>query len=239
MLKNVLKIVFVFITGMAGGIFAEQAFWPYLPQRPFFSQYQSSENKFIKLPAKAEQKKEITIQENTALKDAVEKVEKVVVGVKAGKTISGSGIIITSDGLMVTLAELLPRGEDFAFFINGKTPKYQVLKRDLKNNLALVKIEGADFQTCGFADSEKLKLGERIFLVGTLFGKTGPFKSVNEGIVKSSTGDFIRTNIIENNALNGSPLFNIKGELLGLNMADSQGKVIAIPVAKIRAFVGL
>jgi len=238
MLKNVLKIVFVFIIGMAGGVFAEQAFWPYLFQRPFFSQYQSP-GKLIKLPIKAEQKKEIIIQENTALKDAVEKVEKTVVGVKAGKTISGSGIIITSDGLMVTLAELLPRGEDFTFFVNDKTPKYQVLKRDLKSNLALAKIEGADFSTCGFADSEKLKLGERIFLVGTLFGKTGFFKSVNEGIVKSFTGNSIRTNIIENYALNGSPLFNIKGELLGLNMIDSQGKVSAIPVAKIRAFVGL
>ena len=124
MLKNVLKIIFVFIIGMAGGIFAEQALWSYFPQRPFFSQYQTSGNKFTKLPIEEKQKKEIIIQENTALKDAVEKIEKVVVGVKTktrtGKTISGSGIVITSDGLMVTLAELLPQGENFAFFIRSE-----------------------------------------------------------------------------------------------------------------------
>ncbi|GAI52448.1 unnamed protein product, partial [marine sediment metagenome] len=55
-------------------------------------------------------------------------------------------------------------------------------------------------------------------------------------IVKFFAGDYIRTNIFEKNTLSGSALFNIKGELLGLNTIDSEGKVTAIPITTIRAF---
>jgi len=151
---------------------------------------------------------------------------------------------------MITLAELVPQGESFAFFVDEQTPNYQILKRDLKNNLALIKLEGTDFQTCGFADFEKTRLGERIFLIGTVpnsqvgivpkGSKDGDnfSKLVNEGIIKFFNDKYIQTNIFEKYALSGSPLFNIEGELLGLNTIDSQGKVTAIPITKIRAFVG-
>lgn len=227
MLKNILKIVSVFIVGMGGGIFASKIVWPYkYPSEPG--------------PVYLTERNEITIQENVALQEAVEKVEKAVVGVKTkeGKILEGSGIILTSDGLMVTLAELLPQGEKFAFFIDAKTPKYQVLKRDLKNNLALVKIEEGNLPTISFADFSKLRLGERVFLVGMSFGEISSFKIVNEGIVKFFNEDYIQTNIFEKYALSGSALFNIKGELLGLNTVDSEGKITAIPITKIREFIG-
>lgn len=223
MYKNILKIVVVFIFGIAGGIFANQVLWP-------------------STPVAVTEKKEVIIQENVALQDAVGKVEKTVVGIKTktkdGKVIYGSGLIVTSDGLMITLAEILPKGGDFVFFVDNKTPKWQILKRDVENNLALVKLEERGLQACGFADFETLKLGERVFLIGTIFEKIGPLKVVNEGIVKFFTQDYIRTNIFEKNTLAGSPLFNIKGDLLGLNTVDSEGKITTIPVTKIRAFLG-
>ena len=152
---------------------------------------------------------------------------------------SGSGLIITSDGLIITLAELIPRGESFAFFIDGQTPKYQILKRDIKNNLALVKIEGTDFQTCSFADFKKTRLRERIFLIGAVSqGGNSFLKLVNEGIIKFFNDEYIETNIFEKYTLSGSPLFNIEGELLGLNTIDAEGKVFSIPITKIRAFIG-
>jgi len=81
-MKNILKIIFVFIVGIAGGIFADQVLWPYLSQRPFFSQYQFSKNQLAQLPTGAVEKEKITIEENTALQDAIERVEKAVVGVR-------------------------------------------------------------------------------------------------------------------------------------------------------------
>jgi len=226
MFKNILKLVVVFVLGIAGGIFADKFLWPYLEHAPVY----------------VTEKNEITIQENVALQQAVEKVEKAIVGVrtktKEGKILTGSGVVVTSDGLMITLAELLPQGESFVFFVDGKTPQYQVLKRDLKNNLVLVKIEEQNLPTIGFADFGRLKLGERVFLVGMILGKDGSYKVVNEGIVKFFDDDHIQTNILEKNNLAGSPLFNIQGELLGLNTINSEGNVIAIPVTKLRQFVG-
>ncbi len=235
MSKNILKIIIIFVIGMVGGIFADQILWPYFVEGPFFY------NQLANFPVSISGTKEITIQENVALQKAVEKVEKAVVGVrtklKSGKILSGSGLIVTSDGLIVTLAELVPRGEDFVFFVDGKTPNWQILKRDVKNNLALIKVEEKDLVTVGFAQDE-LKLGERVFLVGVIWEKTGPLKMVNEGIVKFFAQDYIRTNIFEKYTLAGSPLFNIRGELLGLNTIDSKGKVTAIPITAIRNFIG-
>ena len=244
MLRNILKIIGIFILGIAGGIFANQILWPYFAERPLF--YQSGLEKPV---VYLREKKEIIIQENTALKNAIEKVEKTVIGVKTetpkGKVLEGSGLIVASDGLVVTLAELVPRGAKFSFFVEGEKVRFQILKRDLKENLALIKIEKSNLPTVSFANLEKLNLGERIFLVGIIFEKdadlagAGPYlkKNVNEGIVKSFDENFIKTNITEKEALSGSPLFNIEGELLGLNIIED-GKVVTIPITKIKKFSG-
>ncbi|MCX6759096.1 MAG: serine protease [Candidatus Nealsonbacteria bacterium] len=238
MLKNILKIITIFIIGMVGGIFANQILWPYFVERPLFYQYGLEES-----PTYITETKEIIIQENIALKDALEKVKKTVAGVrtqtKTGKVLEGSGFIVTSDGLMVTLAELVPQGSDFTFFIDNESVSFQILKRDLKENLALIKISDSVFTTVSFARLEKLKMGERVFLIGVTFENEIPSKLVNEGIVKTFDENFIQTNILESSLFAGSPLFNIEGEVLGINTIDSKGRVIAIPISKIREFVGL
>ena len=237
MLKNIFKIISIFIIGIVGGIFADQILWPYFIERPLFHQYRLEQS-----PVYVTERKEVTIQENVAIINAIEKVEKVVVGVrtetKAGKILEGSGLIITSDGLMVTLAELVPQGSNFSFFIDGKKVHFQILKRDLKENLALVKIEEESLPTVSFADLEKMKLGERVFLIGVIFENEKPSKIVNEGIVKSFSKDIIKTNIFEENILKGSPLFDIEGNILGLNTIDKEGKVITTPISKIKEFAG-
>jgi len=241
MLRNIFKVLAIFIIGAVGGIFADQILWPYFIERPLFYQYRLEQS-----PVYVTERKEITIRENLALKNAIEKVEKVVIGVKSetpkGKILEGSGLIVTSDGLIVTLADLVPRGSTFSFFIDGELVHFQILKRDLKENLALVKIEKSNLPTVSFADLEKLKLGERVFLVGIIFNKqkiTSPGLVVNEGIIKNFDENKIETNIFEKENLAGSPLFNIEGEVLGLNTINLEGKVIAIPISKIKKFLGL
>jgi len=230
MAKNVLKIICFFVVGMVGGIFADQIFWPYFIEKPLFHQYRLEQS-----PVYVTEKKEVIIQENTALREAIEKVDKTVVGVKAqtktGETLEGSGLIVTSDGLLVTLAELVPQGSEFAFFVDGKAVSYQILKRDATENLALVKLGEAKLSTVVFADLNKLKPGERVFLVAV--------GTVNEGIVKSFNKDLIETNITETDNIKGSPLFNIAGEVLGLNTVDSGGAVITIPISQIKEFIGM
>ena len=121
MRKSIVTIIFFFIVGMDGGIFADQILGP-----QFFYQQPITQN-----VTKIE---EIHIQENTALKDGIEKGEKVVVGIKTktstGRILEGSGLIITSDGFVVTLAELVPKGSTFTVYIDGEEVDSQILKRD-------------------------------------------------------------------------------------------------------------
>jgi len=238
MLKNIFKIISIFIIGLVGGIFADQIFWPYFVERPLFYQYRLEQ-----APIYVTEKKEIIVEENIALRKAIEKIDKAVVGVKtktkAGKILEGSGLIVSSDGLIVTLADLVPSGSEVTFFWEGKRPSFQILKRDLNENLALIKIGETNLPTTGFVDLERIRLGERVFLMGVIFEKGGiPKKTVNEGIVKTFDGNSIQTNIIEKNTLSGSPLFNIEGNALGLNIIDKEGKVTAIPISKIKSFIG-
>ncbi len=235
------KILAFFIAGMIGGIFAEEVFWPYFIERPLFYQYRLDQR-----PVYVTEKKEIRIQENTALKDALEKVKKTLVGVRTkitgGRILEGSGLILTSDGLMVTLATLIPLGSDPNFFLDDKQVNSQILKRDLKENLVLIKLEGSDLVTAGFGDLEKLKIGERVFILGTVF-KSGKEiklgKITNEGIVRSFDDNLIQTNIFEKTNLAGSPLFDIEGKVLGINIIDKEGRIGAISIKKIRDFAGI
>lgn len=240
MLKNILKIIAIFIIGIVGGIFADQILWPYFVERPLFYQYRLEQS-----PVYVTERKEIIIQENVALKNAIEKVERVVIGVKTktkdGKILEGSGLIVTADGLVVTLANLVPQNSNFSFFVDGAPNQIigggQILKRDLKENLALIKIEETNLPTVGFANLEKIKLGERVFLAGIIFENNSLEIVVNEGIVTNFDQDSISTNIFEKNTLAGSSLFDIEGNVLGLNTINKEGKVIAIPISKIRKFV--
>ncbi len=225
MKKKVLQILAIFVVGILGGLFANQFIWPYFIERPVY----------------ITERKEIIIEENTALKNAVEKVEKTVVGIKTTnkeKILNGSAMILTSDGLIVTLAELVPQGSEFLFFVEGEPSSYQILKRDLTNNLALIKLEQNNLPTVGFADLNKIKTGERIFLIGTIYGVKEFTRGVNEGVVSYFDESLISTNILERGTMAGSPLFNIKGEFLGLATIDYWGIVGIIPVDIIRTFAG-
>ncbi|XOB41146.1 MAG: trypsin-like peptidase domain-containing protein [Candidatus Nealsonbacteria bacterium] len=225
MKKKALQILSIFIIGILGGLFANQFIWPYFLERPVY----------------VTERKEITIEENIALRNAVERVEKTIIGIKSTskeKILIGSAMVLTSDGLIVTLAELVPQGSEFLFFVEGEPSSYQILKRDLTNNLALIKLEQSSLPTVGFADLNKVKTGERIFLVGTIYGVKEFTRGVNEGIVSYFNENLISTNILEKSTMAGSPLFNIKGEFLGLATIDYWGVVSIIPVDVIRDFAG-
>ena len=129
------------------------------------------------------------------------------------------------------MAEFIPQGASFDFFVDNQSFSYQILKRDLKDNLALIKLSNSSLNTVGFAGLDKLKIGERVFLLGP--------GTVNEGIVSSFNQNLIQTNMIESVSSAGSPVFNIQGEILGISSINNQGKVSVIPITKIRSFIGI
>lgn len=239
--------------GALGGLLFQIFVLPYLVLSPWFEKFE-----FIKILKEKQiivnPKEEIIIQENTALEKAIEKVEKSVIAVQTetagGKTLEGSALVLTSDGLVITLAELVPSGSEIKFIIDpspsvkgegvidNEKPKFQVLKKDIKNNLALIKLEKNDLTTCGFSDFEKIKLGKRVFLIAAVYKNKIISKIANEGIIRTFDDNFIKTNIFDKAISLGSPLFDIEGRVLGLNFIDSDGKISAISIQKIKTFAG-
>lgn len=237
MIKNILKIIAIFIIATVGGIFADQIFWPYFVERPLFYKYSLDRQ-----PVNIIENKTIIVQENEALLDAFSKAEKAVGAIKTtlknGKKLEGSGLIISSDGLVVTLAELVPQGGIFSLFFDNRVVSFTVEKRDVEKNLALLKIDEKNLPTVSFGDFSKIKTGQRVFLVSAL--NSNPLlKTANEGIVKYTSNGTIFTNIKENTTASGSSLFDIEANVLGLNVIDENGRVSAISINTIREFAGL
>jgi len=234
MLKDVFKILAVFILGISGGIFGSQFLLPLFIGAPFFSI-----SDFSSVPVYINKTQKIYIEENRALVDALEEIKGAVVGIetrtKRGERLNGSGLILTSDGITVSLAQLFPKGGSSIFYFKGKEVKYQLLKRDTKKNLVLVQLKGDDFPTVGFAEPKRARLGERVFLAGVDFGEKKPAYFANEGIIRRLGENEFGTNIIEKKA-HGSALFDIKGNVLGLNYIDKSGRVFAISIEEIRKF---
>lgn len=243
--KIVLAVCLVLIGGVIGSMLFQLFVFPYILQNSYFAQFQFIKN-FKEGKIIINNREEYLITQETALEKSIEQVDKSVVAIQSkidSGTIYGSGVIVTSDGMIITLSSLAPVSANIKIFSQGEdgtvsllAEKPEVLKRDAKNNLILLKITGTNLNASGFSDTGEVKLGEKVFLMGIVAEKLE--RVVNEGIVKSISQDLIKTNIFESGALNGSPLFNIKGNLVGLNTIDSQGKIIAIPIQKIKDFAG-
>jgi len=238
-IKEIFKIIAILILGALGGLLFQALVLPYLFTNPYFERFQ-----FVKILKEREivvnPKEEITITENVALEKAIEKVKDSIVFVrsksKTGKILEGSGLILTSDGLILTLSDLVPQNYEIKIFLGGKEFTPKILQR--KNNLALLKIEEKNLKTISFADFEKTKLGERVFLLGVVSENNFQKMVANEGIIKTFDEKIIQTNISESKNLQGSSLFNIEGQLVGLNTIDKEGKIIAISIKEIREFIG-
>jgi len=194
----------------------------------------------IQGPVLVAQKQETIVRENEAIVDAIAKISGIamyveVVGAKGAKT-SGSGVIITSDGLAAVPYSLYPPGTQAEISVGGQKAAYSVLKRDKAANIVIIKLDDSNRPTAGFAAAEDIKLGQRVFMVG-MFSQASNF--ANEGIVRSIGADSIGTTIMEMPTAAGSPVFDIKGNIIGIAAVDKDGFVGIIPVAKIKEIAGL
>jgi S1-C subfamily serine protease len=232
---NFLKILVIFLIGALGGILASR----YLIN---FTAIQ--EPVAVSQPKYVLEQKNVYVQESVALEDAIKKVKDSLFLVESsdgkGNKTFGSGLVLTSDGLGITLAGLTPQGYQFKFYLDGGAPSFQVLNRDLNKNLALLKFEKNNLETVGFFDLEKLDLGKRIFLLGRIESDdSSPAFFVDEGIVSNFTSNNIKTNIRGDKNYLGAPVFDVEGNVLGLSYLDEEGIVNIIPISQIKSLAGL
>ncbi len=133
----------------------------------------------------------------------------------------GTGCIIDKNGIILTSAHVLDEGNDIIVTTsNGEDYKATVIKKLGENkDIALLKILAPrELATVKLGDSEKIKVGEKVFAIGNPFGFKGTF---TQGII--SRIDYVKNRIQTDAAINpgssGGPLLNAKGEIIGINQA--------------------
>ncbi len=138
----------------------------------------------------------------------------------------GSGFIIDSSGLIVTNNHVIEKAVSINVILtDNRSFKATLIGRDQKTDLALIKIDvGEDLPTVSWGDSNKAKVGNWVLAIGNPFGLVN---TVTAGIISArardiSVGpfdDFIQTDAAINRGNSGGPLFNLDGEVIGVNTA--------------------
>jgi serine protease Do len=137
----------------------------------------------------------------------------------------GSGFIINKNGTVVTNNHVIQDSEDILIKVGTKEYKAKVIGADPLADLAVLKMETTDrFTPVSFGDSDKARVGDWVVAIGNPFGLGG---TVTSGIISARNrdinltryDDFIQTDASINQGNSGGPLFNLKGEVIGINTA--------------------
>ena len=140
---------------------------------------------------------------------------------------TGSGVIISSDGYIVTNNHVIDSASDIEITLNNKKKyKAELIGTDKENDIALLKINAElDLPYIPFANSDNIKVGEWVLAVGNPYNLTS---TVTAGIVSAKGRDlegnsaidsFIQTDAAVNPGNSGGALVNTRGELVGINTA--------------------
>ena len=162
----------------------------------------------------------------------------------------GSGVIISADGYIVTNNHVVERADDIVIKMNNDEREYvaKLVGADPKNDIALLKIDAEKLPAVHFADSDAVRVGDWTLAIGNPFGLGG---TVTAGIIsgrgrqigQGPYDDFLQTDTAINPGNSGGPLFNMAGDVVGINTAiftrsgGSQGVGFAIPANTVELVV--
>ena len=155
----------------------------------------------------------------------------------------GSGFVLSEDGYIITNNHVIDQAEEISVILSDNTKiEAELIGRDMKTDIALIKINtDKKLIPVVFGDSDKIRVGDWVLAIGNPFGLGG---SVTAGIVSAKSRDiesgpydnFIQTDASINQGSSGGPMFNMNGEVIGINSAifsttgASMGIGFAIPV---------
>ena len=214
-------------------------------------------------------RRQILVQESSAVVDVVRQVSPSVVSITsvtstqdmfgfgaAQQQGAGTGMIISSDGLILTNSHVVPEGSgSLSVFTNdGKEYKNaQVVARDTATDIAFVKIDASGLKPVTIGDSKGLVVGQPVVAIGNALGQfqntatEGIISGLGRPIVAGDDGsqsgaeslqDLIQTDAAINPGNSGGPLVNIDGQVIGMNTAvagDAQNIGFAIPMNEVTA----
>lgn len=179
-------------------------------------------------------------------------------GTEQKKISSGTGFIISSDGTVATNKHVVADTEaNYSVILNdGRKFEVDVVARDLVQDIAILKIKKAEsedtFKYVSLGNSDNIKIGQKVIAIGNALGElqntvsVGIVSGLNREIVASSSigeerlSEVIQTDAAINFGNSGGPLINLRGEIVGINVAkSSSGENIgfSLPVNIIKKIV--
>ncbi len=135
----------------------------------------------------------------------------------------GSGFIISSDGYILTNGHVVDAADEVTVKLNDKREfKAKVIGADRRTDVALIKIDASGLQAVRFGDPSRLKVGEWVVAIGSPFGfentvTAGIVSAKGRSLPQENFVPFIQTDVAVNPGNSGGPLFNMKGEVVGIN----------------------
>src|SRR3954470_16685903 len=135
----------------------------------------------------------------------------------------GSGFIITHDGYILTNAHVVEGADEINVkFTDKREYKAKVIGADKRTDIALIKIEGTGLPVVKFGSPERLKVGEWVVAIGSPFGfentvTAGIVSAKGRSLPQENFVPFIQTDVAINPGNSGGPLFNMRGEVVGIN----------------------
>jgi serine protease Do len=224
-------VALALILGLAGGVLGSFAFIRYFASA---------------IPA---DRKQLIVQESSAVIDTAKKVSPAVVSITSkavtqgffGNTQqvqgAGTGMIVTADGLILTNRHVVEdTSANYTVVLsNGKTYPATVVARDTVNDVAFVRISAGGLPTVSLADSASVKVGQQVVAIGNALGQfqntvtEGIISGVSRGITAGDGSDLsssseqlqnvFQTDAAINPGNSGGPLVNLDGQVVGMNTA--------------------
>ena len=163
-----------------------------------------------------------------SLEEIVETTSPSVVQIQAGVS-SGSGFIISEDGLIVTNAHVVGNEREVNVWLStGRSFNAEVMGLDSDADLAVVKIDGDEqFDALSLGNTEDIRLGAEVIALGFPLAEIGDDLTVTRGILSSTRTldgvDFLQTDAAINQGNSGGPLINSQGEVIGVSTFKVSG----------------
>ena len=135
----------------------------------------------------------------------------------------GSGFILTKDGYIMTNNHVIANSDEITITMSDQTElSAKLVGSDERSDLALLKVDADDLPTVNIGTSENLKLGEWVLAIGSPFGfdhtvTAGIVSGKKRNLPNESYVPYIQTDVAINPGNSGGPLFNLNGDVVGVN----------------------
>lgn len=169
----------------------------------------------------------VVVSLSDAMVEAVKRVAPAVVTVTVESSTgrgSGSGVIISNDGYIITNNHVVDGGRRyFVLFADGTRRQATLVGTDSLNDIAVLKVDGEVPGVAVIGDSAALQPGETVLAIGSPLGNfrntvtAGVVSALNRSVPGSGMEGLIQTDAAINSGNSGGPLINLKGEVVGIN----------------------